>query len=167
MLDNQIIENPTVASIGKTNKEVLDKIEKTVIETLKEYYPNYVDFDDRKYTVEQGSTVVMIQVRDFTSTDACVECTAQVVTGCRIDNELMHYLLKKNTELYFGAFGIIFDDTITFSHNITGSNMNKDEFLNSVKGVGLVSDFYDDKIVEVAGGKRACDLDSESLEESL
>jgi hypothetical protein len=45
----------------------------------------------------------------------------------------MQFLLRKNAELHFGAFGLLFDNTIVFQHSIAGSNVDGNE-LNDVIG---------------------------------
>jgi hypothetical protein len=100
----------------------------------------------------------MIIVRPFTDEDSCVECSANVVIGAKITPDLMKFLLRKNTELHFGAFGLLFDDTITFAHSITGSNLDENELLTSLNSVATIADYYDDVIIEMAGGKRANEL---------
>lgn len=151
----------------ESSDSLMDKVAAKVKKSLAEAYPDFVEYDEYKFTVEHGSTVVMIAIRSFTEEEACIECFAQVVTGCTINPSLMSYLLRKNAELHFGAFGMLFDHTVTFSHSITGSDMNEDEFLNSLKVVALISDYYDDRIVALAGGKRACDMSADELLESL
>jgi hypothetical protein len=152
---------------GHSSKVLLDNVTQRVKECLDKAYPDYVEYGNHKFTVEHGSTIVMVAIRSFTEDEACIECFAQVVTGCDINPSLMSYLLRKNAELHFGAFGMLFDHTVTFSHSITGSDMNEDEFLNSLKVVALISDYYDDRIVALAGGKRACDMSSDDLLENL
>lgn len=160
---NQAIQDDINPLPHSTPDSVMDRITATVAECLEETYPDFVDYDNRTFTVEHGSTIVMITVRPFTDKEACIECFSQVVSGCEINTEILAFLLRKNTELHFGAFGLLFDNTITFSHSITGSDMNRDEFKNSLKVVAFIADHYDDKIVELAGGKRACDLDENDL----
>jgi len=42
--------------------------------------------------------------------------------------------------------------------------MDKNEFETSLKAVALISDYYDDEIVSIAGGKRGIDLLGEEIE---
>ena len=99
----------------------------------------------------------MIVVRHFVKNETIVECMSNVVTGANVTPEIMKFLLRKNAELHFGSFGLLFDDTITFSHAITGTNLDDNELITTLNSVAFISDYYDDVIVEMAGGKRASD----------
>jgi hypothetical protein len=124
---------------------------------LKREFPDFLFFGNSQFTITSGSTQVMVTVRPFTNKDTIVECCSHVVKGANISEELMKFLLRKNAELHFGAFGLLFDGTITFSHAITGANMDDMEFVSSLKTVAMISDHYDDIIVKKAGGVRAKD----------
>lgn len=124
-------------------------------------YPEHIDFGNGTYTISRGSTQVMIIVRHYTDSECIVEFISNVVTGAEITNELMAFLLRKNAEMHFGSFGLLFDNTITFSHSISGSVLNSDELKNSLNTVAFIADYYDDFIVEMAGGKRATDLEQD------
>lgn len=139
-------------------------IQKTIVDVeaiLKDKYPNYMRFENGAYTISRGSTQLMIIIRPYTDDDTCIECTANVVNGAKITNELMQFLLRKNAELHFGGFGLLFDGTIIFSHSISGANLNPNELTNTINAVGTIADYYDDLLVQEYGGKRACDLNQE------
>ena len=151
---------------NKDDHEILvdtpqEMIEKTIVEVqafLDKDFPDHLSFGNGTFTISRGSTQVMIIVRPFTSNETSIECISQVVTGANISPELMNFLLRKNAELHFGAFGLYFDNTITFSHSITGTNLDENELVNTLNAVAIIADHYDDKIMELAGGKRAADL---------
>ena len=147
-----------------TPQELIDQTIIKVESFLKEISPEYVSYDNGSFTINFGSSQVMIIVRPFTENETCVEIVSNVVTGANITPELMKFLLHKNSEIHFGAFGLLFDDTITFQHSITGTNLDKNEFETSLKAVAIISDYYDDEIINMAGGKRAIDLLSEDFE---
>lgn len=144
-------------SLVDTPKELIDQTIDRVNEILKEYFPDFLSFGNGSYTISRGSTQVIIVVRPFTSEETCVECMANVVTGTDITMELMRFLLRKNAELHFGSFGLLFDDTITFSHSIAGTNLDANELTTTLNSVAVISDYYDDIIVDLSGGKRASD----------
>jgi len=135
-------------------KETIDKVSNY----LTEFHSDHISFGDGSFTVSRGSSQTMIIVRPFTKTEACVECIANVVTGANITPNLMRFLLRKNSELHFGGFGLLFDDTITFSRSFSSSAMDSDEFKVTLNAVAIISDYYDDIIVDLAGGKRARDI---------
>jgi hypothetical protein len=139
----------------------IDKVEKL----LKEHFPEHLEFDRGSYTITRGSTQVMIQVRPFTREETCVEFSSHVVTGAEINPDLTRFLLRKNAELHFGSFGLLFDDTISFSHSIAGTNIDANELITTLNSVAVIADYYDDIIVEMAGGVRALDKPDEELME--
>jgi hypothetical protein len=141
-----------------TSVELLNTTVLKVAKILKEHYPDHLEFGNGSFTLTNGSSQIMIIVRPFANHETCVECISHVVSGAKINEDLMRFLLRKNAELHFGAFGLIFDDTVTFSHSITGTNLDENELITTLNSVAVISDFYDDKIVELAGGKRAIDL---------
>lgn len=149
--------NPKIHTPEELIQKTIGKVEKI----LKEKYPQYMHFDTGAYTISRGSTQIMIIVRPYTDDDTCIECSANVVNGAKITNDLMQFLLRKNAELHFGAFGLLFDGTIMFSHSISGANLNDNELLNTLDAVGTISDYYDDLIITEYGGKRAGDLNQE------
>jgi hypothetical protein len=151
-------------SMNATPEQMLQQTITRVEEMLKEIYPDYASFGDGSFTVRQGSSIVSIVVRPFTEHDTCVECTANVVYGAELSPAIMKFLLRKNAELHFGGFGLLFDGTITFSYSFPGMHLDKEEFHTALMSVAIISDYYDDEIVAVAGGKRAVDMNIVDLE---
>lgn len=141
-----------------TPNELIQSTINKVSKYLSEIYPNHITFGDGTFTISRGSSQVMIIVRPFTDTESCVECISNVVTSADVTPDLMRFLLRKNSELHFGAFGLLFDDTITFSHTLPGANLDLNELRTAINAVAIISDYYDDIIVELAGGKRASDI---------
>lgn len=141
----------------ETPIEIINQTIEKVEDFLKDTFPDYVSYDNGSFTISHGSTQIMLVVRPYNESDTCVECMATVVSGAEISHELLHYLLRKNAELHFGAFGLLFDGTIIFSHSITGANLDSNELTASVHSVAIISDYYDDEIVKMSGGKRAKD----------
>jgi hypothetical protein len=148
----------------KTPQELIDATAQKVESILKKNFSDYIAFENGSYTISRGSTQVIVVVRPFTESETCIECMAQVVSGARIDAELTSYLLRKNAELHFGAFGLLFDGTITFAHSITGTNVDENELATTVNAVAIIADHYDDEIVKMAGGQCCGDLANQELE---
>ncbi len=143
------------------NQKSLELVEETRIRVeniLKDAYPEFINFGNDVYAVTRGSTRVMISIRPFTAEECMVECTAHVVAGATINEELMRFLLRKNAEIHLGGFGLLFDDTIVYSNSITGTHLDRNELIVLVASVAVISDHYDDEIVAIAGGKRASDV---------
>lgn len=151
MEDNKMIETP---------QELIDSTIDCVENILKEKFPEYISFGNGTFTIQRGSTQVMILVRPFTENETCVEAVATVVVDANINPELSKFLLRKNAEIHFGAFGLLFDDTIVFQHTITGTNLDANELYTTINSVAIISDYFDDEIVQIAGGKRFADIDS-------
>jgi len=103
----------------------------------------------------------MIIVRPFTNKETCIEVLANVVSDGNITPELMKFLLRKNAELHFGAFGLLFDDTIIFQYSIAGTNVDKNELITSINAVSIIADHYDDELATISNGKRAIDIVNE------
>lgn len=160
-MQNEILNksemNPNIQTPEALINETIEKVEKII----KDKFPEYIHFDTGAYTISRGSTQVMLVVRPYTDDDTCIECSANVVNGAHITNDLMQFLLRKNAELHFGGCGLLFDGTIIFTHSISGANLNQNELLNTVDAVATISDYYDDILVKEYGGKRACDLNQE------
>jgi hypothetical protein len=147
-----------------TPEEMIKQTTARVETMLKEIYPDHAGFGDGSFTIRQGSSAVSIIVRAFTESETCVECTANVVYGAEISPAIMKFLLRKNAELHFGGFGLLFDGTITFSYSFPGMHLDKEEFQTALTSVAIIADYYDDEIVAAVGGKRAADMNIVDLE---
>lgn len=141
----------------ETPQELINATVARVGEILAAEYPDHLNFGGGSFAVSRGSSQIVIVVRPYTDADTAVECIANVVSGGNITPELMKYLLRKNAELHFGAFGLLFDDTVIFTHTIAGANIDANELLTSLNAVAAIADHYDDEIVGMAGGRRALD----------
>jgi hypothetical protein len=73
-------------------------------------------------------------------------------------------LLRKNATLHVGAFGLTFDNTVIFSCSLAGSNLDMNELKAALQTVATISDYYDDQIVAIAGGKRGIDVNNMASE---
>lgn len=158
MIDEKYLKHDDETNFIDTPQELIELTIRRVNDILKEEFPDYLSFGNGSFTISRGSTQVMIVVRPFTSDETCVECMANVVTETDITPELMRFLLRKNAELHFGSFGLLFDDTITFSHSIAGTNLDANELITTLNSVAVIADYYDDIIVDLSGGKRAADV---------
>ncbi len=110
-----------------TPDAIIESTRANVAAILKERFPQTVDFSDGSYALSYGSSSVGVVVRRYTETDTMVEIMAQVVSGAEITPELLKWLLRKNAELHFGAFGLLFDDTIIYTYSLPGSKLDASE----------------------------------------
>jgi hypothetical protein len=158
---NDISNLTKEGALMTTNNDILINSANKVVNFLDNSNYEYVKFDDYTYTVTRGSSQVMIVVRPFTEDDCAVEFIANVVYETKINPDLMYYLLRKNSELHFGGFGLLFDDTVTFSYSVAGKNLDENEFIVALNSVAIIADYYDDEIIASFGGKRASDIQAE------
>jgi type III secretion system-like peptide-binding chaperone len=119
-----------------------------------------------EFGVRVGSAFAQTAIYPMGDDDSVISTRAYVVTGVDLTPDLMHFLLRENDRMTFGAFGIDQDGDIFFEHTIVGSTCDKPELKTSVSSVVLIADEYDDLIVEKWGGERAIDrLREDSQEE--
>ncbi|OIP68563.1 T3SS (YopN, CesT) and YbjN peptide-binding chaperone 1 [Planktothrix paucivesiculata] len=104
-----------------------------------------------------GSALVEVFVFPWEKDDAIINARSYVVTDVELSPDLLHFLLRENYIMRFGAFGIDEQGDIIFEHTIVGSTCDKLELEASVNAVLEIADDYDDKIVERWGGRRALD----------
>ncbi len=159
MLSESTFINQGEQTMPETPVELINQTIENVENILKAHFSDYLNFGNGSFTISYGSTQVMVIVRPFTNDDTSIECVSNVVSGAMITSDLMNFLLRKNAELHIGGFGLLFDDTIVYQHSIAGSNLDPNELITSVKAVAVISDYYDDEIVAMAGGKRSVDLE--------
>lgn len=157
---DQLTKNNTNPEPNEALQAAIGRIESL----LQELFPDVVSFGDGSFTLSRGSATVMVVVRAFGETEYCVECLSHVVSGAVLDENVLKYLLRKNAELHFGGFGLLFDDTIAFSYTIPVASLSSDELSTAVNAVAVIADYYDDEIVAMAGGRRSVDAEEQELE---
>lgn len=141
-----------------TSEALIQATRNRIATVLNAKFPNVIDFGDGSYAVPHGSSSVAVLVRPYTETDTMVELIAQIVSGADVTSDVMHWMLRKNAELHFGAFGLLFDNTIVYTYAIPGVHVDSEELEAAITSVAIIADHYDDEIVKMAGGKRAADL---------
>ena len=117
----------------------------------------YARSESSSYYLLYGSAMVNVSVSAWGESDSVVAVYSFVVTKPDLRPDLLLWMLKKNVNVRFGAFGV--DDTgdILFQHAISGATMEKAELKASVMAVIFTSDESDDQIVARWGGQRASD----------
>ena len=117
-----------------------------------------LEFEDYpRVGVAVGSAFAVVSVHPWGDNEATVATRAYVVTGARIDADLTDWLLRRNDDMRFGAFGIDDENDIFFKHSILGSTLDRDELKSSVLAVVMTADGCDDEIIRRWGGRRALD----------
>ncbi|MBI5646629.1 MAG: hypothetical protein HY962_06825 [Ignavibacteriae bacterium] len=130
-------------------------------------YANEVLEVDDAYIIKRGSAAVTVTIKPLFKTDCIVHAIAYVVKGARIEHDLLYYLMRMNSVNPIGAFGVSFDDTITFSHGIAGANLDMNELKRTIQAVAFVADETDDLIRAGYGGMRVVDADAQMLEDAI
>lgn len=113
--------------------------------------------DDGLYLFKYGSTVVMISLFEDNEQTFC-RFASIMLKDFEPSLELLHRILRLNTEVLFGAFLLFEDNTLSFSATLLGNHLDFDEFDNTLQYVAKVSDDYDDELQVLGGGQRAEDV---------
>jgi hypothetical protein len=114
-------------------------------------------FDVAAGLVMGGSAVAHVSVDPWGERDATVTVRAYVVTDVEPTPDLLHFLLRQNDRMRYGAFGLDKDNDVFFEHSVLGSTLDKEELMASVMAVLNTADRYDDEIRQRWGGRRALD----------
>ncbi len=113
--------------------------------------------DSPSYGISMGSAYTVTSVLPWRDDEAIFTTRSYVVTGIEIVPDLMHYLLRENDRMRFGAYGLDKDNDIFFEHTIVASTCDLDELKSSILAVVYTADQADDEIVSRWGGQRASD----------
>ncbi len=109
------------------------------------------------FVIPSGTTLTHIVVSPWGDQDATITVRAYVTFGSDLTPDLLHFLLRENDTMRFGAFGIDADGDIFFEHTIVGSTCDKEELRASVMAVAQTADLYDEQIMQKWGGVRGID----------
>ena len=140
---------------NETQRAVYDRV-RGFIEDLFGELAVYRD-DAPAFAVAAGSAVAHVHVLPWTDEGAIVTTRAFVVSGATLNDDLMRWMLERNAEALWGAFGVDEDGEIVIDHSINGPTCDKEDLRASVLGVIFSADRYDDEIVARWGGERALD----------
>lgn len=136
-------------------KQVYEKLQGWVKELFGAFARQREDLP--AFGIMVGSAYVLVNVVPWGDDDATITTRSYVAFGTELTAELMHYLLRENDRMRFGAFGMDNEGDIFFQHTIVGSTCDKEELRASVMAVVYTADEYDDKIIQKWGGQRAID----------
>jgi hypothetical protein len=113
----------------------------------------YTRLDRGCFTVNKGSTLVHVLVKEWKEESPLVECISYVVRGAIISEELAIKLLLMNWEMPFGSFSIDPEDNcIVLSLCLIGSTIDQEELTVAIENIAEVADEVDDLIIETYGG---------------
>ncbi len=140
-----------------------------VIESTLSAQGSFRKVDDRLYVIKQGSSYVMVNIVPFGEDRALVRCSAQLVKGVEMEEQLAVKLLRLNAQLRFGAFA--YDHVgglVLFIHSILGGpTLDSAELIATLTDVAIIGDEYDDKIIGKYGGQTMHDLLEEAALERI
>ena len=119
-----------------------------------------IQSSDGLYLFKYGSTVVMVSLFEEDEDTFC-RFASIMLKDFEPSLELLHRLLRLNTEVLFGSFLLFEDNTLSFSATLLGNHVDFPEFEKTLSYVARVSDDYDDQLQALGGGKRAQDVLSE------
>lgn len=106
-----------------------------------------------EFRVRNGSATVQVRVVPWEG-DALIVARAYIASCIDLTPDLMRYLLSKNNDIAFGAFGVDADSSIFLEHAIVGSTCNKAELKATVLSVLTIADAYDEEIIARWGGQQ-------------
>jgi len=150
----------TIVVANNTPKDIIPFTQNKLRSYLKQLFEKDVQELEDRFLITEGSAIVQIVVRPWYEDDSVIDIFSFVVEGAEITAELTNFLLRKNATLHFGAFGLTFDNTVIFSCSLAGSHLDINELKAALQTVATISDYYDDQIVAIAGGKRGVDANN-------
>ena len=133
------------------------RVKKYLREIYGKNYKNLVEEVDKSFVIRRGSATVHVDVKPLSKDDCIVNALSYVVQGAKIGPKLLGLLMRRNATYPIGAYGLLFDDTIVFSHSIAGANLDANELRTTIATVAFVADETDDEIRKISGGLRAVD----------
>lgn len=152
-----------MASIVKSTRT---KVKAFLKDIHGKHYKDVVQEIDDVFIIRRGSAAVHVSVRPWGDGEAMVTALAYVVQNAKIGPKVLAWLMRQNATQSVGAYGLLFDDTIVFSHSIAGANLDKNELRTTIGTVAYVADETDDVIRKMAGGLRAVDAHASLFETS-
>lgn len=122
------------------------------------YKIDYEETVDGYYFTEGSSQIyVMVEKVGPLQFDV-ISFYSLVVMNANLTDELKTKLLRANTTMPFGAFGLSESGDIYYRYTILGGNhVDYEEWRNAVTEVALIADEYDDKIIAAYGGSTPLD----------
>lgn len=133
------------------------KVKKYLKEIYGKNYRHQVEEVEDSFVIRRGSAAVHVSVKPLSRDDCIVNALSYVVQDARIGPKLLGLLMRRNATYPIGAYGLLFDDTVVFSHSIAGANLDPNELRTTIATVAFVADETDDEIRKISGGLRAVD----------
>ncbi|MEW6746847.1 MAG: YbjN domain-containing protein [Planctomycetota bacterium] len=144
--------------IGREATATLEVLRSKVREYLLESF-GVVDVDpEGDFSLPHGSTRVFVSVNEWAEGRHIVRVFAITNRDVQITPELTMFLSTANNELLFGKFSLLEARKIVlFEHALLADFLEAEELKVTVAAIAVGADEYDDRIQEIAGGKRFVD----------
>jgi hypothetical protein len=132
-----------------------DGVNETLIKATQTKIASYLSrlFDEQElvnidglYAFTFGTVQIEVQVIPWHSEDVLVKVFSYLAQDVTLTKEMSEELLRLNSTLSFGSFGITFDNSVLFSYSLAGANIDFNEFSAAIQTVATIADEYDEKI---------------------
>ena len=131
------------------NEELLRVADQKVQKYLDQiFFEHEFAKSDSIYSFAFGTVNVEIRVLPWHSEDVLVQVFSYLAEEVSLSHEMAEDLLRLNSNLPFGSFGLTFDGAVKYSYSLAGANLDFNEFLAAVQTVASIADEYDEKIKE-------------------
>ena len=116
---------------------------------------------DGDFVVKHESTIVFVSVFAFNEdedSDIVVRCVAPMVTAVPLTPEVFRWVAVEGQRFTFGSCYVVPEENpangwIYFRYSIVGNDLDSNELLSAVYRTAFTANEYDDKLVELFGGK--------------
>jgi T3SS (YopN, CesT) and YbjN peptide-binding chaperone 1 len=109
------------------------------------------------FWIAYGSAEVGIHVESLPGDRVYVRIFSWVVTGPRVDEQLMRFLLDANRGMRLGAFGIDAAGDVEFAYGLADHELSPTALRSALVAVMQTADDFGDMITERFGGMRWVD----------
>ncbi|MGO9973832.1 MAG: T3SS (YopN, CesT) and YbjN peptide-binding chaperone 1 [Solirubrobacteraceae bacterium] len=141
------------------NNPELEAAYRQVRALLSQLYGESARADTRApvFWIAYGSAEVGISVEVLQGQRVYTRVFAWVVTGPRVDADLMQYLLNANRNMRLGAFAIDQEGDVEFAWGLADTELSVTSLRSGIQAVMQTADEFGSLIKEQFGGLRAID----------
>lgn len=144
--------------------ETMTKLRETIETQLAGMIESYDVDENGSYVLPLQTCPAFVVPTSIPEGPSVVRIFAITNLGVPVTAELTSYLLSKNLDFVFGAFGVeIEDGAIWFVHNILGEYLDPQELEASLGAVATTADEYSQEIKDRFGGRLYKEAPDEAL----
>jgi hypothetical protein len=148
----------------KGEPEAMIKLRETIETQLAGMTESYEVDDNGSYVLPLQTCPAFVVPTWIPEGPSVVRIFAITNLGVPVTAELTSYLLTKNLDFVFGAFGVeVEDGAVWFVHNILGEYLDPQELEASLGAVATTADEYSQEIKDKFGGRLYKEAPDESL----